>query len=165
MNSALQPLRFGHHALAVLGSALLGSTIFALISAVAIAALTRVPLSMTWFAWIAIACWFAAFLVALPGTAIMFSLLWPVTRRGTAAGAWLSVISGATLGIVLAPFASKGFVGTTWTQILLFAFIGAAFGALYVLFSRRLTQSSPSRPKVPHSFRHRLPAPHTEPAA
>jgi hypothetical protein len=155
MTTFPQPLRFGQHSLAVLGAAMLGSTIFALISTAAIAVLARAPMSVSWFAVIALACWFTVFLFALPGAAIVFSLLWPATRQGTAAGAWICVIAGAALGIVLAPFGTSN--GATWMQMALPGLTGAVIGVLYVALARRMARGPNPRRVLPGTFRHRLP--------
>lgn len=155
MSMSPQPLRFGQHSLAVLGAAMLGSTIFALVSTAVIAVLARAQMSVSWFAAIALACWFMVFLFALPGAAIIFSLLWPATRRGTAAGAWICVIAGAALGIVLAPFGTA--YGTTWLQMALLGLTGAVIGALYVVLARRMARGPSPRRVLSGSFRHRLP--------
>lgn len=154
-----QPLRFSHHALAVLASAMLGSTVFAVLTAIAIAILSGGSLpGGAWLVWLAIASWFAAFILALPGAAILFSLLWPTTRHGTAAGIWLCVIGGAMVGILAAPLASARHVSASPKQMVLFAVTGAAFGLLYVFFARRLARSSGPQRAPSRSFRHRLPA-------
>jgi hypothetical protein len=158
MQIAPQPLRFGHHALAVLSATMVGSTVFALISTVAIAILARVPIPVSLLASVTLACWFLVFFFSLPGAAILFSLLWPSTRRGTPAGAWICVIAGATLGVVLAPFGAKHPGGATLMQIALLGLTGAMIGALYVLFARRMARSSNPRRFVPaRGFRHSLP--------
>lgn len=159
MLMAPQPLRFSHHALAVLASALLGSTVFAVLTTVAIAILSGDSFpGGAWLVWLAIASWFAAFVLALPGAAILFSLLWPTTRHGTAAGTWLCVIGGAVVGILAAPLASARHVSASPRQMILFAVTGAAFGLLYVFFARRLARSSGPHRASSRSFRHRLPA-------
>lgn len=134
---------------------MLGSTIFALISTAAMAVLARAPMPMSWFAAVALACWFTIFLFALPGAAIVFSLLWPATRRGTAAGAWICVIAGAASGIMLAPLGTSG--GATWMQIALLGLTGAGIGALYVALARRMVRNASPRRMPPATFRHRLP--------
>lgn len=119
---------------------MLGATIFALVSTAAIAVLARAPIPANLFAAVTLACWFLVFFFALPSAAIVFSLLWPATRRGTAAGAWICILAGATLGIVLAPFGTKDPGGTTWVHIALLGLTGAMIGALYVGLSRRMAR-------------------------
>lgn len=160
MLAAPLPLRFRHHALAVFAAAFLGSTLFALLSIGLILAWGSIP-SLSWAVGVTVAIWIAIFLIALPGTAILFSLLWPVTRHGRPASAWICVIAGATLGVVLAPFSNPGLAGASATQIVLLAVTGAALGALYVLFCKRLATSTLSRRGTPRTFRHRLPATNT----
>lgn len=161
MQSTQLPLRFRQHALAVFAAAFLGSTLFALFSIGLVVALGSIP-SLTWAVGVTVAVWIAIFLIALPGTAILFSLLWPVTRHGTRASAWICVIAGATLGVVLAPFSNPGLAGASASQIGLLAVTGAMLGALYVLFAARLATATPSRRDTPRSFRHRLPGANPE---
>lgn len=158
MQIASQPLRFSHHTLAVLGAAMVGSTVFALISTAAIAILARAPIPADLLVSVTLACWFLVFFFSLPGAAILFSLLWPSTRRGTIAGAWICVIAGATLGVVVAPFGTKNPGGVTLLQIVLLGLTGAMIGALYVLFARKMARGSNLRRSVPtRGFRHNLP--------
>ena len=134
-----QSLRFGHHALAVLGAAMLGSTVFSLIwsAALVIAAHNRLP-GMTWLAMFTLLCWFGVFVIALPGAGLTLSLLWPITRRGTAAARWLCIIAGATMGVVLAPLASPKLHGATVIQLCIFALTGAGVAAIYLAITNRL---------------------------
>jgi hypothetical protein len=158
MRTSSPPLRFSQHVLAVLCTATLGSTIFTLIWTAAMVTLTQASLPAGWLAGVLIASWIAVFMMALPGAAIVFSLLWPATRHGSVAGMWICVIAGAALGIVLAPLASPNWTGASLRQIALFAVTGAAFGGLYVACARRLAEAPPKDRRARHSFRHRLPA-------
>jgi hypothetical protein len=137
--SAPQPIRFGHHSVAVLSAALLGSTIVAVVLTAGLAIDTiQQPMGAAWLATMAIAIWIGVFIVALPGAAIILSLIWPVTRRRTAASDAVCVMAGATGGIILAPLASSRMQGASFRQILLFAAIGAALALIYLVVAARL---------------------------
>lgn len=133
------PLRFARHALAVLAAALLGATLFAVLwtAALGISAGARSP-GPTWLATLAVAFWLGTFVIMLPSAAIVFSLLWPVTRRRTAAAGWICLIAGAATGILLAPLASPKLHGTTPLQLATFAVIGAGVAGLYRVLLNRL---------------------------
>jgi hypothetical protein len=147
--SARQPIRFGQHSIAVLSAAILGSTIVAVVlaAALAIGTLDR-PMGPTWLVTIAISTWIGVFMLALPGAAIILSLLWPVTRRRTPASDVVCLIAGATGGIVLAPLASSRMQGASLRQILLFAAIGTALALIYLVVAARLSRRSPPSPQV-----------------
>ena len=85
--------------------------------------------------------WLGVALIAVPMAALVLSLLWPVTRHGTAGGRWVCVTAGITAGLLLAPVASKGWHGASPKQMLIFALTGAVvaglYGALLVRFARR----------------------------
>ena len=134
-----QPIPFGQHSVAVLSAAMLGSTLVALIltSWLAIGAIQR-PMSSAWLATMAIAIWVGVFMVALPGAAIILSVLWPVTRRRTGASTAICVIAGATGGTILAPLASNKMHGVSAGQTLLFASVGAAVALIYIVIAARL---------------------------
>ncbi|MBO9623116.1 MAG: hypothetical protein J7500_10435 [Sphingomonas sp.] len=151
------PLRFGPHAIAVLAAAMLTSTLFALIwtAATGFAASGRVP-SVAWLAALAPLFWITVFLFALPSAAIVLSVLWPVTRRGTRAGGWICMIAGAATGIAVSPLASPGGLGAGWMQMGVFAATGATLSGLYLLMARRHMRAGPTR-AARASFRHRLP--------
>lgn len=133
---------------------MLGSTIFSLIWTVGLAAAAndRLP-GMAWLATMAVLCWLAVFIVALPGAGIVFSLLWPITRRRTAAAWWVCIIAGATMGIILAPLASPKLHSATWTQLCVFALAGAALAAFYLILANRLGRDARSAvtPSVPRA--------------
>ena len=134
-----EPLRFGHHALAVLGAAMMGSTILSLLLTTGLAGAADTRLAgATWLATMAILFWLGVFLVALPVAGIVLSLLFPVTRRRTVAGRWICVVAGATSGIILAPLASANFHGATPAQLGAFALTGAAVAGFYLLIGGRL---------------------------
>jgi len=137
-----RPLRFTHHALAVLAAAMLGATLFAVLwtTMLGIHAGVRSP-GPTWLAMLAVLCWLSTFAITLPSAAIVFSLLWPVTRRRKAAAAWLCLVAGATTGILLAPVASPKLHGASPLQLLTFALIGAGVAAIYCILLRRLGRS------------------------
>lgn len=147
MIAELRPLRFSHHALAVLGAVMLGSTIFSLMwtAMLAAAADARLP-GMLWLVTLSVLFWLSAFLVAFPGAGFVLSLLWPLTRRRTVAAKWICVIACATMGVILAPLANARLQGTTWLQLLVFALIGTAVAALYLLILDRLSRDA--RPKI-----------------
>lgn len=142
MTGNAPPLRFTQHALAVLAAALLGATLFAVLwtTALGITAGVRSP-GLTWLAMLAVACWLGTFMLMLPSAAIVFSLLWPVTRRRTAAAGWICLVAGAATGILLAPLASPKLHGTTPLQLAAFAAIGAGVAALYRVLLKRLGRS------------------------
>jgi hypothetical protein len=81
--------------------------------------------------------WFGVFMIALPGAAIILSMLWPVTRRRTPASTVLCLLAGAAGGIILAPIASKG-IGASAKQILFFALIGVVISLMYRIVAARL---------------------------
>jgi len=81
-------------------------------------------------------------MVALPGAGLLFSLLWPVTRRRSAATGPLCIVAGASLAVLLAPLASPKFHGATWLQLGVFACAGATIGASYFLLAKRLAPPS-----------------------
>jgi len=140
MITATTPLRFAHHALAVLGAATIVATFFSLVwtAALAVAADGVVP-GMTWLATMALLCWLGVFIVALPGAGMMLSLLWPVTRRGTPAAHIICLLAGFTLGVIVAPLASPDLHGATALQLAVFALTGAAVSACYLLIANRLS--------------------------
>ncbi|GAA0736016.1 hypothetical protein CA233_00975 [Sphingomonas sp. ABOLD] len=136
------PRRFAHHALAVLAAAMLGATLFAVLwtTMLGISAGVRSP-GPTWLATLAVAFWLGTFMIMLPSATIVFSLLWPVTRRRTAAAGWICLLAGAATGILLAPLASPKLHGTTPLQLIAFALIGAGVAALYRILLDRLGRS------------------------
>jgi ABC-type Fe3+-siderophore transport system permease subunit len=89
---------------------------------------------------LAVLCWLSTFAITLPSAAIVFSLLWPVTRRRTAAATWLCLTAGAATGILLAPLTSPKLHGTSPLQLATFALIGAAVAALYRVLLNRLSR-------------------------
>lgn len=145
MTTDLKPLRFGHHALAVLGAAMLGATVFALIwtTALAVAAYGRMP-GLAWVLTLAVACWLGVFIVALPGAGIALSLVFPITRRQTVAGNCICLLVGASMGIILAPLASPKLHGATPVQLGVFALTGAAVAGFYLILGRRLGRNVPT---------------------
>ncbi len=147
-----QPRRFGHHAVAVLAAAMAGSTAFSLIwtTALAVATGVRSP-GMTWLVTMAIACWLGVFIIALPTAGIAFSLLWPVIRRGTVASNLICMLSGTTVGIILAPLASPKLHGATLLQLAIFAAIGMAVAASYLVIANRLNRDMHAAGKLPVS--------------
>lgn len=153
-----KPLGFGHHALAVLGAAMIGSTLLALgMTAWLVIATGGRPLGASWFAMLAAGFWLTAFLFTLPGAGVAFSLLWPVTRRGSALGAGLCIAAGAGLGAVLAPLANPTIQDATWGQIGGFALAGVAVAAIYLLLAKQLrrttARSDASRAQEPSQLR------------
>ncbi|WP_294250510.1 hypothetical protein [uncultured Sphingomonas sp.] len=143
MTGNAPPRRFTHHALAVLAAAMLGATLFEVLwtTMLGIHAGVRSP-GPTWLAMLAMLCWLSTFAITLPSAAIVFSLLWPVTRRRTVAAGWICLVAGAATGILLAPLASPQLQGTTLLQLLTFALIGAGVAALYRVLLHRLGRSS-----------------------
>jgi hypothetical protein len=138
-----QPIHFGQHSVAVLSAAMLGSTVVALVFTAWLALETvERPMGTTWLGTMAIATWIGVFITALPGAAIILSILWPVTRRQTAASNAICLIGGATGGIILAPLASSRMQGASLSQILLFATIGAAFALIYLFSAATLGRRS-----------------------
>lgn len=137
------PLRFIHHVLAVLAAAMLGATLFTVLwtTTLGISAGVRSP-GLSWLAMLAVACWLGAFLLMLPSAAIVLSLLWPVTRRRTAAAGWICLIAGATTGIVVAPLASPKLHGATPLQLAASALLGAGVAALYRIVLNRLGRNA-----------------------
>ena len=150
MTSPTTPLRFGHHALAVLGAAMLAATGFAVATILLIRFLAGrdVP-GPAWLAITALMVWLAFFLILLPGAGLIFSLLWPVTRRRTAAGAWICLLAGAATGMLLAPLASPGGHGASLRQLGLFLTFGIVTAALYLFLARRLAQGKRIAPMSP----------------
>lgn len=144
-------LSFGHHALAVLGAAIFGSTIFSLLwtTILAIAANERMP-GITWLVTLAALFWVAVFIVALPSAGLVFSMFWRVTRRKTVAANWICLLAGATTGIVMAPLASSKFQGTTLLQLLAFTLMGAGVAAIYLVILHRVERRT--RVSVPPSI-------------
>lgn len=134
MNVFPKPLRFGHHALAVLGATMLGSTVFSLIwtTALAVTANSRLPGS-AWLAEVACIFWLGFFMIDLPSAGFVLSLLFPITLRRTAIANSICLGAGATMGVILAPLASPKFHGATLLQILAFALIGAVIAGLYLM--------------------------------
>ena len=118
---------------------MLGATIVALVltALLAVESIQR-PMGPAWLAAMAIAMWIGVFVLALPSAAIIFSVLWPVTRRRTAASNAVCLIAGATGGIILAPLASSKMQGASIGQILLFAAIGATVALIYLAVAARL---------------------------
>jgi hypothetical protein len=137
--SIRNPIGFGQHSVAVLSAAILGSTLVAMVltAAPAIGTIER-PMGTTWLATMAIAIWIGVFMVALSGAAIILSVLWPVTRRRTAASDLVCLIAGAAGGIVLAPLASSRMQGASFRQILLFAATGTAIALVYLIVATSL---------------------------
>jgi hypothetical protein len=145
MITAPNPLRFGHHALAALGAAMLGSTIFSLIwsATLAVAAGDRMP-GIAWLATLAAICWLGVFIIALPGAGVAFSLLWPITRRMTTAAKCICIGAGATIGIIFAPLSSPKFHGASIYQLCVFALTGAAIAVIYLAIIARFAGSTNS---------------------
>jgi hypothetical protein len=145
-----QPRRFGHHALAVLGAAMVGSTAFSLIwtTALGVEAADRLP-GLTWLVTMAALFWLAVFIIALPSAGIILSVLWPVTRRGTVAANWICILAGATMGIILAPMASPKLQGTTLLQLAIFAVTGAGISASYLIIANRLSRDTHAASQSP----------------
>jgi hypothetical protein len=143
MIGKVQPRRFGHHALAVLAAAMVGSTAFSLIwtTAAAVATGDRIP-GLTWLVSMAVFSWLGVFIITLPSAGIVLSLLWPVTRRGTMAATWICILAGATIGIILAPLASPKLHGTTLLQLTIFMITGAAVAASYLVIANRLSRGA-----------------------
>ncbi|MGN7999519.1 hypothetical protein [Sphingomonas sp. 22176] len=139
------PYRFTHHALAVLAAAMLGATLFAVLwtTMLGIHAGARSP-GPTWLAMLAVLCWLSTFAITLPSAAIVFSLLWPATRRRTAAAGWICLIAGAATGILLAPLASPKLHGATPLQLAAFTLIGAGVAALYRILLNQLDRGGSS---------------------
>jgi hypothetical protein len=136
MSTDSRPLRFSHHALAVLGPAMLGSTVFSLIWTVtlAVAANGQVPRLVM----LGILFWLGVFMIALPAAGFALSLLFPIVRRQTFVANCICLVAGATTGIILAPLGSAKLHGATLLQICTFAFTGAAVAGFYLIIGRRL---------------------------
>lgn len=122
---------------------MLGSTIFALIwsATLAVAAGDRMP-GIAWLATLAAICWLGVFIIALPGAGIVFSLLWPITRRMTTAAKCVCIGAGATSGIIFAPLSSPKLHGASIYQLCVFALTGAAIAVIYLVIIVRLAGSS-----------------------
>ncbi|MFA5970073.1 MAG: hypothetical protein WC816_12635 [Sphingomonas sp.] len=152
MITDLKPLRFGHHAFAVLGAAMLGSTVFSIIltTALAITANHRLP-GAAGLATLAALFWLGVFIVALPGAGIVLTLLFPITRRRTSTANSICLIAGATTGVILAPVASLKFHGASALQIGVFALAGIAIAGFYLIIGGRLSRDGrvPVKPPMP----------------
>lgn len=141
---ARQPTGFGQHSVAVVSAAMLGATFVTIIITIWMTIETfQRPMESSLLATLAIAIWFGVFLYALPGAAIIFSLLWPVTRRRTKASNAICLMAGATIGIILAPTASSNMQDASVRQILLFAAIGAVVALIYLLMAAKLAGKLP----------------------
>ncbi|OWK31805.1 hypothetical protein SPMU_01240 [Sphingomonas mucosissima] len=120
---------------------MLGSTVFALIWTIA---LSTAPgghfLGLTWLVTMAVLLWLSVFMIALPSAGLVLSLLWPVTRRGSAAANGICMLAGAVMGMILAPLASPQMLGTTAIQLTVFAAVGAVVAASYVVIANRLSR-------------------------
>ena len=142
---ARQPIRFGYHSVAVLGAAMLASTFFAVVLTIWYGIESRQPsVGFSLLAVIATAVWFSIFVLALPGEAIIFSVLWPVTRKRTATSNAICLVAGTTAGIILASGAGDGIPGSSPRQLLLFAGIGAVYALIYLTVAATLGRERPS---------------------
>ncbi|WP_448663634.1 hypothetical protein ACG3SL_02865 [Sphingomonas sp. CJ20] len=143
MDTAKTPLRFGHHALAVLGAATLGATLFSAIwtAGLVAAAGAKLP-GLTWIATAAVLCWLTVFLFALPAGGLVLSFLFPVTRRRTMAANAICLIAGAMIGVVLAPLASPALRGASPLQIAAFALTGLVIAGAYLAIGHRLSRTA-----------------------
>lgn len=141
MGIAAAPLRFSHHLVGVLAGSAVGPACAALALAVMMGVAgypARLLVEAFLLGWLAIG------LLAVPAAAVVLSLLWPVTRRGTTAARWVCVTAGVTAGILLAPLSSKGMQGASPKQMLVFAAIGVVVAGVYCLTVARLGR--PRRP-------------------
>jgi hypothetical protein len=138
-------LRFGHHALATLGAATAGATIFSTIFLIMILLEGggRLP-GLSWLVVVTLACWFGVFIVALPAAGLVFSLLWPVTRRQTPAAGLICVIAGVAIGAVLAPLGSPRHHGASLMQLAVFSAIGALVAVAYLIIGNRFSKDTAS---------------------
>jgi hypothetical protein len=139
-------LRFGHHALATLGAATLGATVFSIIFSIMLAMQGGGHLpGLSWLIVLTLACWLGVFILALPAAGLFFSLLWPVTRRRTPASGAICVIAGAAIGAILAPLVSPRHHGATLIQLAVFTATGVLIATAYLIIGNRLSKDSASR--------------------
>ena len=131
-----QPRSLGHHALAVLAAVMVGATAFSTILATTfgMASGGRMLGLLT----LAVACWLTVVIFTLPSAGLILTLLWPVTRRGTAAGNGIGILACATMGIILAPLANPKLLGATMLQLAVFAGAGAVIAVLNLVIVDRL---------------------------
>jgi hypothetical protein len=142
MTSPRAPLSFGQHSLAVLGAAIIGSTVFALgwgIALTVVAGGTGLPL--TQLTLLTALCWLAVFIMALPAPSIVFSLLWPLTRHRTSASRWLCLAGAVATGVTLAPETSPGARGASPLQLVTFAAAACVVAGIYLMLTRGARQA------------------------
>ena len=116
-----------------------GATIFSLVwtAALGLAAAEQWR-GLLWLASMSVLFWLGAFMIALPSAGIVFSVFWPVIRRRTAAANCICVLSGATMGLILAPMASSDGRGASLLQLAIFAALGATIAGSYLVIVNRL---------------------------
>lgn len=148
-----RPLRFRHHLASLFLAAIVGSAVPALIPPVlmlltgqAMAIGLGNTLVVTLIVWLGVA------LLTVPAAALVLSLLWPVTRRGTAGGRWICVTAGITVGLLLAPLASPKWQGASPRQMLIFALTGAVVAGLYGALLARFARRHDPRPALAAVF-------------
>jgi len=139
MTGSSRTLGFGSHALAVLAAAMLGSTIIALgwTATLAVAADDRLP-GVAWLATLAMVCWLGVFAIALPCAAIILSLLWPATRRGSPVARGACFVALMLTGALLAPLGSPNMQDASILQRLSFALMGLLVAGCYLSILGRL---------------------------
>ncbi|OYX66190.1 MAG: hypothetical protein B7Y88_04645 [Sphingomonadales bacterium 32-64-17] len=81
--------------------------------------------------------WLGTFMIALPSAGNVFSVFWPVIRRKTVAANCICVLSGATMGLIIAPTASSGARGASLPQLAIFAAFGATVAVSYLVIVNR----------------------------
>lgn len=142
-------MRFRHHAAALVAASMTVATTFALVwtAALGIAMEERLP-GAAWLVMMAGTCWVGVCLVAMPLGGIVFSALWPLTRRGTATGNLVGLAAGAAVGMIASPIASEKLHGANEAQIALFTILGASLAALYLLFLHRARPTAIDTPLV-----------------
>jgi cbb3-type cytochrome oxidase subunit 3 len=145
MTSPRAPLSFGQHSLAVLGAAIIGSTVFALGWGIALTvAVGGNGLPLTQLTLLTALCWLAVFIMALPSAGIAFSLLWPLARHRTSASRWLCLAGAVATGVTLAPITSPGARGASPLQLVTFAAAACVVAGIYLMLTRGARQASAS---------------------
>ena len=116
-----------------------GAVIFALVYTAAWAPeLVEQWRGPVWLAAVVAYCWFGTFMIALPSAGIVFSVFWPVIRRGTVAANCICILAGVTMGVFLASLVSSATRGGALLQLAIFAAIGATIAVSYLVIVNRL---------------------------
>ncbi|MBB3912094.1 hypothetical protein [Sphingomonas desiccabilis] len=146
-----RPLTLKAHASALLVAGVAGPLVsaFGSVALLLIAPGSAARMSLPNAAMVLCLLWIAIAFVAAPTAAVLLSALWPVTRRGTAAGRAVCVLAGITGGIVLASLGGKGSLAT----MLISAIIGAATAGVYCVVLARALRRRRAEPQLDTIFR------------